>query len=64
MIDKTANNNLWLVCIFSFMVILVIYIYEYGYKKGQIDALTGTIKYELKTNKDQSRSWKIIQKNS
>jgi hypothetical protein len=27
------------------------------YRQGQIDALTGTINYELKTHPDQSVSW-------
>lgn len=28
-----------------------------SYKEGQIDALTGKIKYELKTNVDSTRVW-------
>jgi len=30
------------------------------YKKGQVDALTGNIKYELIENPDQTREWVLI----
>ena len=30
------------------------------YKRGQIDALTGDIKYELVTSSDSTRVWKWI----
>ena len=33
-----------------------------GYKNGQVDALTGRIKYELVTNSDSSKSWYLITK--
>lgn len=33
------------------------------YKDGQIDALTGQIKYELVTNIDSTRTWKCIERN-
>ena len=33
-----------------------------GYKQGQIDALTGKIKYTLVTNPDSTREWKDINK--
>lgn len=29
-----------------------------GYHDGQVDAINGTIKYELKVQKDGSSSWK------
>jgi len=28
-----------------------------GYRRGQIDAMNGVIKYELKTNPDQTVEW-------
>lgn len=28
-----------------------------GYKQGQIDAINGKIKYELKENEDKSKTW-------
>ena len=31
--------------------------YSEGYKQGQIDALTGTVHYELVTSPDSTRSW-------
>ena len=30
---------------------------DLNYKEGQIDALKGKIKYELKTNSDSTRTW-------
>lgn len=30
---------------------------QHKYKEGQVDALTGEINYELKTNKDSTRVW-------
>ena len=30
-----------------------------GYKKGQIDALTGTVKYQLVDNPDKSKTWEL-----
>ena len=35
---------------------------ENPYKQGQIDALTGKIKYELKTNPDSTKTWEFIEK--
>ncbi len=31
--------------------------YKNGYEKGQIDALTGNVKYELVTQPDSTRVW-------
>lgn len=31
--------------------------YREGYKQGQIDALSGSIEYELRENKDGSKTW-------
>jgi hypothetical protein len=31
-----------------------------SYKEGQIDALTGKIKYELVTNDDMTKTWELI----
>ncbi|MBE3139023.1 MAG: hypothetical protein IMZ53_00405 [Thermoplasmata archaeon] len=33
-----------------------------GYKYGQIDALTGKVKYQLVTNPDSTRVWMEIKK--
>lgn len=30
---------------------------EYLYKNGQVDALTGKVKYELVTNADSTKTW-------
>lgn len=31
------------------------------YKQGQIDAITGDIRYELHVNRDSTRTWRLIQ---
>ncbi len=33
---------------------------KYSYKKGQVDALTNKIKYELKLNADSTKTWELI----
>lgn len=40
----------------------VLIIFKSTYKDGQVDALTGQIKYELVTNQDSTRTWKYIEK--
>lgn len=50
---------------FGIMALLFIYfmfsdIIEVNYKKGQIDALTGRIKYELVTKPDSTKVWEKI----
>jgi hypothetical protein len=43
------------------MVAYVIYAnYHEGYKKGQIDALSGNVKYELKENEQGETTWQEI----
>ena len=32
-------------------------IFDNAYREGQIDALTGKVKYELKTNPDSTKTW-------
>ncbi len=34
---------------------------DYGYKKGQVDAINGVIKYELVENSDGSKEWQKIE---
>ncbi len=45
-----------IISLFTFVYINKI-ICENNYKQGQIDALTGHIKYELKTQPDRSVEW-------
>ena len=33
-----------------------------SYKEGQVDALTGNIKYKLVVNKDRTSTWEYIKK--
>jgi hypothetical protein len=35
--------------------------YDVGYKKGQIDAINGIIKYELVDMPDQTKDWRKIE---
>ena len=34
--------------------------YDKGYRQGQIDALTGTVKYELVTQADSTKMWQEV----
>lgn len=55
--DDTPN---WLRVILLISIILLIFagaIHLTHYKQGQIDALTGKVKYELKTMPDSTRIW-------
>lgn len=47
-----------LAMVLSFGLILATVDEGPGYKEGQIDALTGVVKYELVENPDQTREWK------
>ncbi len=45
------------------VVTLLIFMYVVDpYKQGQVDALTGNVKYELVTQDDSTRVWKEIKK--
>lgn len=33
---------------------------EFGYRQGQIDALNGEVRYELKTQPDSTKVWVVI----
>ena len=50
----------------AFLFIIISYSFGYflgwqgQYEKGQIDALTGNIKYELLTQPDSTRTWEEI----
>uniref|UniRef100_A0A6M3IU41 Uncharacterized protein n=1 Tax=viral metagenome TaxID=1070528 RepID=A0A6M3IU41_9ZZZZ len=35
-------------------------IYDIGYKYGQVDSLTGKVKYELVEHLDKTKEWKKI----
>jgi hypothetical protein len=47
-------------------LIFVIFIskdkYKEGYKDGQVDAINGKVKYELKENEDKTTDWVEIKK--
>ena len=46
--------------ILAMILIILIFINEPRYKEGQIDALTGQIKYELVIQPDSTRTWELI----
>ncbi len=60
-LDMFALSIMWLaVGIILMLVISVIFIEPTVYKEGQIDALTGNVKYHLVVNPDSTRTWKRI----
>lgn len=46
----------------TLLIIMVIYCGMDPYKQGQVDALTGNVKYELVTQDDSTKVWKEIKK--
>ncbi len=46
-----------LVCITALGIVVQKDGYNDGYKRGQIDALTGTVKYELVVRPDSTKEW-------
>lgn len=40
---------------------MTLFVSDKMYKKGQVDALTGKVKYELMVNDDSTRTWKLIE---
>ena len=50
---------------FMIGIVVTLLIFKYvvdPYKQGQVDALTGNIKYELVTQDDSTKVWKEIKK--
>ena len=45
--------------LFVFFVFCIL-LEEYGKKQGQIEALTGKVRYELVTNPDSTKTWEKI----
>lgn len=58
--DKAVTRGF----IIAFLILVCFLIsgiaYNYGIKKGQIEALTGVIKYELVTHPDSTKTWEEI----
>lgn len=55
-IDEEWTVGILLLAIIVWFFLLFMHI-KYDYKQGQIDALTGKIKYELRTNADSTKTW-------
>ena len=55
--DDFVSIATGILLIFSGMFGLASNIYELSYKKGQVDAINGEIKYELQTNPDSTTTW-------
>lgn len=55
------SNLIWCVlsyvAILLFIIMMMVILNDLSYKKGQIDALSGKAKYELKTQSDSTRVW-------
>ena len=50
---------------FMIGIVVTLFIFKYvvdPYKQGQVDALTGNVKYELVTQDDSTKVWKEIKK--
>lgn len=50
---------------FMIGIVVTLLIFKYvvdPYKQGQVDALTGNVKYELVTQDDSTKVWKEIKK--
>lgn len=61
---KAALKILFVVFLCSWMVVSICLLtliinggYDMGYRQGQIDALTGNVKYELVTKPDKTVVW-------
>jgi len=62
---KNSNNRgsgklvtiLGIVLFVLFVCLVHLLGYKDGYKQGQIAAISGNVKYELKVNPDKSTSW-------
>jgi len=52
----------WLATAFGVILIFGSLLEEPYYKKGQVDALTGTVKYHLVTKPDSTKTWEEIKK--
>jgi len=39
------------------------FLYQEGYKQGQIDALTGKVNWQLKEHSDKTKTWEAIDEN-
>ena len=50
----------WLLVTIGWIVTTELSIKPREYKKGQVDALTGNIKYELITHPDSTKTWEEI----
>lgn len=54
--DEVALGALvYAVCISASIAVVLVE----AYKMGQVDALTGKVKYELKTNADSTKTWEL-----
>lgn len=65
-----SNNNDMFFGIFTSIILFLFAVvmgisnscsWDKGYKCGQIDAITGNIKYKLTVNKDMTSSYKYIE---
>ena len=61
-LDIDALVKIGYTAMFTFVISYFVIQKENPYKQGQIDALTGKIKYELKTNPDSTKTWEFIEK--
>ena len=54
--DKNKRIALGLIAILAILLFIIVH-GNLSYKNGQIDALSGKVKYELQTQQDSTRIW-------
>lgn len=63
-ITHNDKDEIHILCVVIFFLLLAIAVeilkVDGRYRQGQIDALTGNVKYELVTQPDSTRVWKRI----
>lgn len=62
--DNGDRGYLFFLLVIIFMSIIFFFIYSIlvagDYKRGQVDAITGNIKYEKVTHEDETVTWEEI----
>jgi hypothetical protein len=61
-LDALLMVGITMVLCMAFTILVVIGKYKEGYKDGQVDAINGKVKYELKENEDKTTEWVEIKK--
>lgn len=60
--DDDGMTLLGIIVIMVSLIFICAFVYKEGYKKGQIDAITGTINYEKVIHDNETVTWEEIEK--